>query len=138
MSAYTTGEVAKLCGVSVRTVQFYDAKGLLKPTALSEGGRRLYSLADLTRLRLICVLKSIGLSLDSIMGILSSEKPEAVLKLLLDEQDQQIGRDIQAMEKRRETIRDVRETIQTGLALSIESIADMDSIMDETKKRKRN
>lgn len=57
MSAYTTGEVAKLCGVSVRTVQFYDAKGLLKPTSLSEGGRRLYSLGDLTRLRLICVLK---------------------------------------------------------------------------------
>lgn len=136
MSAYTTGEVAKLCGVSVRTVQFYDAKGLLKPTALSEGGRRLYSLADLTRLRLICVLKSIGLSLDSIMGILSSEKPEAVLKLLLDEQELEIGREIQSMEKRRETIRTVRETIQTGLALSIESIADMDSIMDETKKLK--
>ncbi|MDD3244486.1 MAG: MerR family DNA-binding transcriptional regulator, partial [Eubacteriales bacterium] len=43
MSAYTTGELAGLCGVSVRTVQFYDTKGLLKPTALSEGGRRLYS-----------------------------------------------------------------------------------------------
>ena len=115
MPAYTTGEIARLCGVSVRTVQFYDAKNLLKPTSLSEGGRRLYSLADLTRLRLICVLKSIGLSLDSIMGILSSEKPEAVLKLLLDEQDQQIGRDIQAMEKRRDTIRSVRKRFRRGL-----------------------
>ena len=136
MSAYTTGEVAKLCGVSVRTVQFYDAKGLLKPTGFSEGGRRLYSLGDLTRMRLICVLKSIGLSLDSIKGILGSEKPEAVLKLLLDEQERQIDRDIQAMEHQRETIRSVRGTIQTGMALSIESIADMETIMDESKKLK--
>ena len=47
MSKYTTGELAKLCGVSVRTVQFYDTKGLLPPSELSEGGRRLYSDDDL-------------------------------------------------------------------------------------------
>ncbi len=37
MSAYTTGEVARLCGISVRTVQFYDAKDLLHPSSLTEG-----------------------------------------------------------------------------------------------------
>lgn len=31
MSVYSTGEIARLCGVSVRTVQFYDGKGLLSP-----------------------------------------------------------------------------------------------------------
>lgn len=40
MSSYTTGELAKQCGVSVRTVQFYDGRGLLHPSALSEGGRQ--------------------------------------------------------------------------------------------------
>ena len=29
MSKYTTGEIAKLCGVSVRTVQYYDERGIL-------------------------------------------------------------------------------------------------------------
>ena len=29
--SYTTGEIAKLCGVTVRTVQFYDKEGLLRP-----------------------------------------------------------------------------------------------------------
>ena len=43
MSQYTTGEVAKLCGVSVRTVQYYDTRDIVCPTELSEGGRRLYS-----------------------------------------------------------------------------------------------
>lgn len=42
MSKYTTGEIAKLCGVSVRTVQYYDTRGVLMPSELSEGGRRLY------------------------------------------------------------------------------------------------
>ncbi len=35
MSKYTTGELAKLCNVSVRTVQYYDARGIPVPTALS-------------------------------------------------------------------------------------------------------
>ena len=64
MSKYTTGELAKLCDVSVRTVQFYDTKGLLPPSALTEGGRRLYTDDDLIRLRLICMLKALGLTLD--------------------------------------------------------------------------
>lgn len=40
-SRYTTGDIAKLTGVSVRTVQYYDAKGLLIPNEISDGGRRL-------------------------------------------------------------------------------------------------
>ena len=40
---YTTGEITKLCGVSVRTVQYYDNRGILIPSSLTEGGRRLYT-----------------------------------------------------------------------------------------------
>ena len=47
MSHYTTGELAKQCGITVRTVQFYDQRGILVPSALTEGGRRLYSEDDL-------------------------------------------------------------------------------------------
>ena len=36
MSKYTTGEIAKLCGVTVRTVQYYDTRGILIPSELSE------------------------------------------------------------------------------------------------------
>jgi len=41
MAAYTTGEIAKQAGVSVRTVQYYDTRGILCPSDFSEGGRRL-------------------------------------------------------------------------------------------------
>ena len=57
MSKYTTGELAKLCSVTVRTVQYYDTRGILIPSELSEGGRRLYSDDDLRRMKIICFLR---------------------------------------------------------------------------------
>lgn len=42
----STGKLAALCGVSIRTVQYYDEKGLLPPLGLTEGGRRIYAEAD--------------------------------------------------------------------------------------------
>ena len=112
MSPYTTGDLAKLCDVSVRTVQFYDTKDLLKPADLTEGGRRLYTEDDLKKLRLICLLKSLGLSLNSIKGILESDRPDRVLLLLLDEQEKQIDAEIGEKEKQKETIDIVRDAIR--------------------------
>lgn len=37
MSKYTTGEIAKLCGVTVRTVQYYDKRGILNPSCGHKG-----------------------------------------------------------------------------------------------------
>ena len=59
MSKYTTGEIAKICGVTVRTVQYYDTRGILVPSELSEGGRRLYSDEDVRRLKVICFLRDV-------------------------------------------------------------------------------
>lgn len=134
MSDYTTGELARLCGVTVRTVQFYDVRGLLHPADLSEGGRRLYSEGDLRKMRMICALKTLGLSLDSIQGVLASEKPERVLLLLLEEQEKRIADEQGALERQHRAVETVRETIRTGRMLSIESIADMDRMMEEKKK----
>ena len=134
MSDYTTGELARLCGVTVRTVQFYDARGLLHPTDLSEGGRRLYSDGDLRKMRMICALKTLGLSLDAIQGVLASEKPERLLLLLLEEQERRISDEQGALERQKRAVETVRETIRTGQMLSIESIADMDRMMEEKKK----
>lgn len=134
MSDYSTGELARLCGVTVRTVQFYDARGLLHPADLSEGGRRLYSEADLRKMRMICALKTLGLSLDAIQGVLASEKPERVLLLLLEEQERRIADEQGVLERQHRAVETVRETIRTGFMISIESIADMDRMMEEKKK----
>ena len=50
MKAYTIGQVARMAGVSVRTLHHYDQIGLLKPSARTEAGYRLYGEPELLRL----------------------------------------------------------------------------------------
>ena len=76
MSKYTTGEIAKLCGVTVRTVQYYDSRNILVPSALSEGGRRLYSEEDLKRMRIICFLREAGVPINQIGQLFAEAHPE--------------------------------------------------------------
>ena len=92
MSKYTTGELAKLCGVTVRTVQYYDTRGILSPSELSEGGRRLYTDDDLRQLRIICFLRDMGLPIDAIGQLLAEEEPGRVIQLLLEQQEQEVRR----------------------------------------------
>lgn len=57
---YTAGELARLTGVSLRTIRFYDQKGLLKPVTHSEAGYRYYDRDCVDRLQRILVLKYLG------------------------------------------------------------------------------
>lgn len=137
MSKYTTGELAKLCEVSVRTVQFYDTKGLLKPTELTEGGRRLYSDDDLKKLRLICVLKSLGLSLNSIKGILDSDTSSKVLLLLLDEKLNQLGDEIKDRKNQIRIIEAIKNNIRNTDTISVNSIIDIEHMMKNKNKLRK-
>jgi MerR family transcriptional regulator, thiopeptide resistance regulator len=67
---YRVGELASLTGVSVRTLHHYDQIGLLKPSAHSEGGYRLYSENELLRLQQILMLRYLGFGLVSIGTLL--------------------------------------------------------------------
>ncbi len=51
MSNYSTGELAKLCNVTTRTIQYYDRKGILKPQGFTEGKRRVYYRTTATNIR---------------------------------------------------------------------------------------
>jgi DNA-binding transcriptional MerR regulator/predicted RNA-binding Zn-ribbon protein involved in translation (DUF1610 family) len=137
MSNYTTGEMAKLCGVSVRTVQFYDTKGILHPSDLTEGGRRIYSDGDLTQMRLVCALKAIGLSLDSIKGVLESELSGKILSIMLDEQEKILSSEIVERQKQLEMINVIKENISNKAIVPANSILDVEHIM-EKKNRNRS
>lgn len=79
----TVGELAKKMGTTVRTLQFYDQKGLLHPSAESEGGRRLYTYQDMILLHQIQSLKSLGFSLDDIQNKIEVlDTPQKVEKAL--------------------------------------------------------
>ena len=137
MSQYTTGELAKLCGVTVRTVQYYDTRGILIPSALSEGGRRLYSEEDLKRLRIICFLREADLSIDAIAQILREEHPGKVISLLIGQQEKVLSEEIADKQTRLEKLRELKHGLKSQTAFSLESIADMAVIMESRNKLDR-
>lgn len=138
MSLYTTGEIAKLAGVSVRTVQFYDRKGILPPSQLSEGGRRLYSQEDLGKLQRICLWKTMGLSLEAIKGILESQNADKVLELLLEQQAKALEEDIQDRQQQLRSIRALEENLKSAEKIPVNSISDMEQLMKKQKKTAEN
>ena len=134
MSQYTTGEMAKQCGITVRTVQFYDQKGILVPSALTEGGRRLYSDEDLKQMKIICFLRDTGLSLDTIGKLLKEEDPGSVICILLAQQEQLLQGEIGERREKLDRIAELKNGLKTVSAFSIESIGDIAATMENKKK----
>ena len=70
MKAYTVKQLAKIAGVSVRTLHYYDEINLLKPSSRSLAGYRQYGESDLLRLQQILFFKELNFPLDKISHIL--------------------------------------------------------------------
>lgn len=68
----TVGEIARLAGVSVRTLHYYDEIGLLHPAEISSSGYRRYGDAEISKLQQIVYLKKMGLSLSDVKRALDS------------------------------------------------------------------
>lgn len=136
MSQYTTGELAKQCGITVRTVQFYDQRGILVPSALTEGGRRLYSEEDLRKMKIICFLRDTGLSLDTIDRLLKEDDPGSVISLLLARQEAVLQGEISERREKLERLADLKSGLKAVPSFSIESIGDIAAVMEGKKKMK--
>ena len=137
MSKYTTGELAKLCGVTVRTVQYYDTRGILIPSELSEGGRRLYSDDDLKRMRIICFLRELDLPIDAISQILKEEHPEKVISLLIEQQESLLSDEISEKKEKLEKLHELKTELKSKDAFSLETIGDIAVFMKSKKKLKK-
>lgn len=72
MRAYTVSEVARLSGVSVRTLHHYDEVGLLKPACVGANGYRYYGQDELLRLQQILFHRELGLALEAIGRVLDA------------------------------------------------------------------
>ena len=134
MSKYTTGEIAKLCGVSVRTVQYYDDRGILIPSELSEGGRRLYTEDDLKRMHIICFLRDAGLPINSISALFAEKNPENIISILLDEQEQVLREELSERQAKLDMTLGIKRELKELDTFSVESIGDIAHIMKQKNK----
>lgn len=137
MSKYTTGELAKKCGVTVRTVQYYDSRNILCPTALSEGGRRLYSEEDLKKMKVICFLRDLGLPLGSIAQLLAEEHPENVIDLILQQQESLLRDEIAERQEKLQKVEGLKKELRSVERFTVESIGDIAYAMENKKKLRR-
>jgi MerR family transcriptional regulator, thiopeptide resistance regulator len=69
---YTIKKLAKLAGISVRTLHFYDEKGILKPAGVKANGYRVYGEKELLTLQQIMFFKELEFSLEQIQEILKT------------------------------------------------------------------
>jgi DNA-binding transcriptional MerR regulator len=77
----TVGDVARLAGVSVRTLHHYDEIGLLRPSGRTAAGYRLYGTEDLARLRRILVYRELDFGLVAIAAMLAEDASETDAQL---------------------------------------------------------
>ncbi len=137
MSKYTTGELAKLCDVSVRTVQYYDSRNILVPSELSEGGRRLYSENDLQKLKIICFLRSVDVPINSIAELFEEDNPEKVIAILLEQQKKECKDEMNECQKKLQTLDQIERGMKIMESFSVESIGDIAHIMKNVKKLRK-
>lgn len=81
MAARTVGAVAGLTGVSVRTLHHYDHIGLVVPSVRTAAGYRGYTDADVERLHLVLVYRSVGVRLEEIRTLLDDPDADVVAQL---------------------------------------------------------
>ena len=134
MSKYTTGEVAKLCNVSVRTVQYYDSRKLLVPSELSEGGRRLYTEEDLKRMKIICFLRDMDIPINTIIKLFEEEQSENVIELCLKQQEEALSAEIKERQETLEKLEQLKKGLKNVENVSLESIGDIAYLIESKKK----
>lgn len=86
----TIGELAERVGITVRTLQYYDQAGILKPSAKGSRNQRLYSEADVEELYRILVMKFLGIQLDDIRAAQHDYRDIESIKQLFRDKSQEM------------------------------------------------
>ena len=68
LTEISTGNFAKLCHVTKKTLYFYDEIGLLKPIRVAKNGYRFYDVMQCDKMATIKMLQELGASLDEIQS----------------------------------------------------------------------
>ena len=116
------GEMAKKYGVTLRTLRFYEDKGLLNPKR--DGSTRLYTRRDKVRLKLILLGRKVGFSLRDVKQMMDLYDPTGSntkqLRLALDKSEKQLAR----LQKQRALIDDAINELSTSMTAVRQMLTD--------------
>lgn len=113
----TIGEAAKLSGVNIETIRYYEREGIVPAADRSANGRRLYDAAAITRLRFIRRCRDLGFPVSDVRALLD-----------LSENASKHCKDVRAISKRH--LSDVRARLSDLQALEA-ALADLVKACDD-------
>ena len=119
-ASYTSGQLAKKAGVSVRTVRYYDQIGLLHPSQTASNGYRTYTDDDFLILQKITIFKYLGFSLNEI-ALMIHTRDTLTMESSLDMQ-------IASLEQKINQLQSLKESLITAKAMVKENTLDWQSV----------
>ena len=130
------GEAAEAVGLSLRTIRYYDEAGLVPPSGRSSGGFRLYTDADIDRLRLVKHMKPLDLTIEEMRDLLITRDrlaDPATPKRDRDELLERLSMFAQLAEERCERL---RERARSGEMISRTLRAELDAAQARLRPRR--
>jgi len=117
---WKVGDLAKQTGLTVRTLQYYDDIGLLRPSYRTPSGHRLYVARDIARLQQIVSLRELGFSLNEIRECCSNPAftPQRVIQLHIE----QLKAQIEAQSRLCSRLETIAERLDSAREISVEEL----------------
>lgn len=106
----TTGDMARLCDSTLRTVRFYEQEGLIQPRERA-GGRRMFTYDELRKLQLALDLREAGLSIQDIKELFELKSRFKTAREASTEITEIVNRQIVAMQEKIAKLRKLREEL---------------------------
>ncbi len=141
---YSSGDFAKIAGVTKKTLRYYDEKNILVPSFLTESGARFYSEEDLGLMQQISLLKYLGFSLADIKEMMLKTTDSGQLGNFLQIQQKLVQDKIEQLKLVEETIEDAytkvnqKQKIDWSDMLELTRITNMENSMRNQYKNASN
>ncbi len=113
----TTGDLARDCGTTVRTVRFYEEAGLVEPTSRSYCGHRMYEPAQRDKLHLIMDLREAGVSLQDIRKLFELKRKSATPEEASRAMAATLEEQVEALQRKIGVLRRLREELASMVAV---------------------
>lgn len=135
---WTIGEIARVSGVTSRTLRHYDAIGLLVPSGTAAGGRRVYDRDGLLRLQQILLLRELGVDLSTIARALAEDGDQPARLRLLRHHLERLLQERDRLDRLASTVRRTIHHLEKGRTMSADEIFDgFDHAEHEPEARER-
>src|SRR5688572_7481281 len=115
---YPVGQVARLAGVTVRTLHHYDEIGLLPPSGRAANGYRTYTAVDVGRLQRVLAWRELGFDLEQVAGLVATDGSPGAATEQLRRQHALLSERIERLQAVAETVRKTLEAHSMGINLT--------------------